>query len=77
MPRAKKCNICLVNDICPGVDKKILKENKDYDNENSSIRGDLREWVAYLRNQTSKDDSETLIKSDNNATKSIRIKKEL
>ncbi|KAG0672857.1 DNA N-glycosylase and apurinic/apyrimidinic (AP) lyase [Kluyveromyces marxianus] len=55
MPRGKKCNLCLVKDICPGVDKKLLKRIKetqlDDDPVKDSIRGDYSELVSFLKEQ--------------------------
>lgn len=49
MPRSKRCDICLVNDICAGVDRKVLKKGIDNDVTVDKNRGDLSEWIKYFR----------------------------
>ncbi|QEU59130.1 Ntg1/Ntg2 [Kluyveromyces lactis] len=53
MPRSKRCELCLVNDICPGVDKKLLKlvGLELEDTVKNSNRGDYTEWINYLRKE--------------------------
>lgn len=51
MPRGKRCELCLVNDECPGVEKRLLAraELDDGDPVRKGNRGDFTEWVSYLK----------------------------
>ncbi|SCU80279.1 LAME_0B02344g1_1 [Lachancea meyersii CBS 8951] len=51
LPRGKRCDLCMANDVCNAVDRKLVKSAKNR-NELRKSRGNVAEWIQYLEETT-------------------------
>lgn len=77
MPRGKRCDLCLANDVCNSVDKKILKKGINLRKEISNSRGDYSELIKHLaQNDTKAKQSGHEKSEDKDGPGEIKVKKE-
>ncbi|SCU90902.1 LADA_0F07030g1_1 [Lachancea dasiensis] len=62
LPRGKRCDLCMANDVCNAVDRKLLKSEKNRTDIRKS-RGNVTQWMKYLEDAT--DAKETIDKNGN------------
>ncbi|SCU84854.1 LANO_0C02564g1_1 [Lachancea nothofagi CBS 11611] len=47
LPRGKRCDLCMANDVCNAVDRKVVKSAKNR-TELRKSRGNVTKWVEYM-----------------------------
>ncbi|SCW01357.1 LAFE_0D10792g1_1 [Lachancea fermentati] len=67
LPRGKRCDLCMVNNICNAVDPKKVNQKSSSQNALRKGRGNYAEWIDYFKQTT--EGSDISIESDRKVTR--------